>query len=104
MSSRSAHSRKYIEIRPSRCRQGLHTLTTGDTQICPRTLDVALRAVGGVLNAVDAVVGGKRGTPSASWRPPGHQLPHRYRDGLLRLQQYCHRARHAQKKFASAAR
>ena len=45
------HSRKYIEIVRRDVAHGLATLSTGDTQICPRSFEVALQAVGGVLES-----------------------------------------------------
>jgi len=47
-------------------------LSTGDTNFGPESLDVARKAAGGLLNAVDSVV--KRETKNAfcAVRPPGH--------------------------------
>src|SRR6266851_2470261 len=49
------HSRKYIEIVKRDVAGGARALSTGDTAIGPRSLEVALKAAGGILNAVDAV-------------------------------------------------
>src|SRR5439155_22597861 len=49
------HDRRYIELVKREVASGAHSLSTGDTQIGPRSLEVALKAVGGVLNAVDAI-------------------------------------------------
>ena len=48
------------------------TVRTGDTIVCPRSLDAALYAVGGVLNAVDAMCLGKVKNAFCLVRPPGH--------------------------------
>ncbi|NNE94356.1 MAG: histone deacetylase [Verrucomicrobiales bacterium] len=47
-------------------------LSTGDTNFGPRSLEIARKAAGGLLNAVDSVV--KRETKNAfcAVRPPGH--------------------------------
>src|SRR5436309_4174125 len=66
------HSRKYIDIVKRDVGRGPGTLSTGDTVIGPRSLEVALKAVGGVLNAVDAVVGRKAKNAFCAVRPPGH--------------------------------
>ncbi len=51
---------------------GLGYLSTGDTMVTPESLDVAEFAVGGVLNAVDAVMAGTIKNAFAAVRPPGH--------------------------------
>src|SRR5262245_66545106 len=51
------HGRKYIEIAKRDVSHGPGVLSTGDTEIGPRWLEVALKAGGGVLNAVDGVFG-----------------------------------------------
>src|SRR5882724_1579659 len=93
------HSRKYIEIARRDVARGLHTLTTGDTQICPRSLDVALRAVGGVLNAVDAVIERKARNAFCLVRPPGHHATIDTGMGFCVFNNIAIGARHAQKKF-----
>lgn len=50
---------------------GFHELSTGDTIISTRSLDAALRAAGGALNAVDAVMGGQVQNAFCIVRPPG---------------------------------
>src|SRR5438045_1079172 len=46
------HSPRYFEIVKSDVQHGLSDLSTGDTNICERSFDVALLAVGGVISAV----------------------------------------------------
>ena len=69
------HTRDYIvtvkrEI--GRLNRGVGALSTGDTTFSARSLDVALQAVGGVLNAVDAVFSGPSRSAFCAVRPPGH--------------------------------
>ena len=52
--------------------EGLAELSTGDTLVSPDSLEVALLAAGGVLEAVDAVVSGKVKSAFCAVRPPGH--------------------------------
>ncbi|OGV64886.1 MAG: histone deacetylase [Lentisphaerae bacterium RIFOXYC12_FULL_60_16] len=47
-------------------------LSTGDTDCCPRSFEVARLAVGGVLNAVEAVINGRVSNAFCAVRPPGH--------------------------------
>jgi acetoin utilization deacetylase AcuC-like enzyme len=66
------HTRDYLETAKRDVASGRGDLSTGDTSICPRSLDVALRAAGGVTNAVDAVMTGKLRNAFCAVRPPGH--------------------------------
>jgi acetoin utilization deacetylase AcuC-like enzyme len=44
----------------------------GDTYVAPRSYDAALRASGGLLQAVEAIIDGKVDNAFALVRPPGH--------------------------------
>ncbi|HYM12021.1 MAG TPA: histone deacetylase, partial [Bryobacterales bacterium] len=66
------HGRAYIQIVKRDVASGARELSTGDTAICERSLDGALYAVGGVLNAVDAVMAGQARNAFCVVRPPGH--------------------------------
>ena len=72
----ACHSREYIRIvkhdvgRLSAA--GLGELSTGDTIIGAQSLQVALKAAGGILNAVDAVMDGRARNAFCAVRPPGH--------------------------------
>ncbi|MBM3792368.1 MAG: histone deacetylase, partial [Acidobacteria bacterium] len=54
------------------CAAGRTRLSTGDTVVCPESYSIALQAAGGVLQAVDAVIGGKAKNAFCAVRPPGH--------------------------------
>ena len=66
------HSREYIELTERDVAANSRTLSTGDTTISARSREVALHAVGALLTAVDAVVGGKAKNAFCVVRPPGH--------------------------------
>jgi len=66
------HSRKYIQQAEREIHDGFHELSTGDTIISPKSLDAALRATGGALNAVDAIVEKRVSNAISIGRPPGH--------------------------------
>jgi len=66
------HSAGYVERARRDCRDGYGELSTGDTSVCECSYDVALRAAGGVLAAVDAVMSGSCRNAFCVVRPPGH--------------------------------
>jgi acetoin utilization deacetylase AcuC-like enzyme len=77
---------------------GFHELSTGDTIISPRSLDAALRATGGALNAVDAVMSGKAKNAFCIVRPPGHHATAIRGMGFCLFDNIAIAARYAQKK------
>ena len=58
-----------------------------DTIVSPGTMQAALRAAGGAVAAVDAVMQGWASAAFVAARPPGHHAEADPRDGLLLLQQ-----------------
>ena len=92
------HTRKYIEIAKDDVESGATDLSTGDTSICPRSWEVAVSAVGGVLNAVDAVVTGKVNNAFCAVRPPGHHACVSRGMGFCLFNNIAIGARHAQQK------
>ncbi|MHC4561941.1 MAG: histone deacetylase family protein [Planctomycetota bacterium] len=66
------HDEAYIQTAVRDIESGRSTLSTGDTEVCPESLEAARWAVGGVLAAVDAVVGGEVRRAFCAVRPPGH--------------------------------
>ncbi len=77
---------------------GAHELSTGDTDVGPRSFDVAVRAVGGVLNAVDAVIAGKAANAFCAVRPPGHHARPNGGMGFCIFNNIAIAARYAQRK------
>jgi acetoin utilization deacetylase AcuC-like enzyme len=67
-----SHTREYIRIVQRDVAGGYSSLSTGDTDICPRSFEVATRAVGVCLNAVDLVMSGQAPNAFCIVRPPGH--------------------------------
>ncbi|MDQ2899656.1 MAG: histone deacetylase, partial [Acidobacteriota bacterium] len=53
------HDRRYIDIVKRDVAAARTELSTGDTTISPRSLEVALHAAGTALNAIDLVLGGE---------------------------------------------
>jgi acetoin utilization deacetylase AcuC-like enzyme len=91
------HTRKYIETAKDDVESGLDDLSTGDTSICAKSYEVAVQAVGGVLNAVDAVFTGKAANAFCAVRPPGHHARPAQGMGFCLFNNIAIAARHAQK-------
>ncbi|HZI94685.1 MAG TPA: histone deacetylase [Patescibacteria group bacterium] len=66
------HSPAYIKRVEEYCRGGRAIIDSMDTEISPRSFDVALLAVGGALGAADAIMEGTVGQAFCAVRPPGH--------------------------------
>ena len=94
----ACHSRAYIQTVKREIAAGAHELSTGDTSVGPRTWDVALKAVGGVLNAVDAVVSRKAVNAFCAVRPPGHHARPEQGMGFCVFNNIALAARYAQRK------
>jgi acetoin utilization deacetylase AcuC-like enzyme len=96
------HAREYIEKVQREIAAGAHELSTGDTNVSRQSFDVALRAVGGVLNAVDAVVAGKAVNAFCAVRPPGHHARPAQGMGFCIFNNVAIAARYAQRKHGLA--
>lgn len=94
----ACHSREYIRTVERDVAAGFRDLSTGDTAISPRSLDVARRAAGGVLNAVDAVIEGKARNAFCVLRPPGHHARPNQGMGFCIFNNVAIAARYAQRK------
>jgi len=67
-----AHASLYVsEIFDASPAQGLHAVDP-DTNMCPHTLNAALRAAGAAVQATDLVLAGDAPTAFCCVRPPGH--------------------------------
>ncbi|MFZ4766986.1 MAG: histone deacetylase [Roseimicrobium sp.] len=95
------HDRAYLEIVQRDVAAGREHLSTGDTDICPRSLSVALRAVGGVVGAVDAVMNGKMRNAFCAVRPPGHHARPAQGMGFCLFNNVAIGARHAQERLGA---
>jgi acetoin utilization deacetylase AcuC-like enzyme len=92
------HTQKYLKIAKHDVDAGLPALSTGDTDIGRNSWDVASRAVGGVLNAVDAVISGEARNAFCAVRPPGHHASAGRGMGFCLFNNVAIAARYAQRK------
>jgi len=78
---------------------GAGRLSTGDTEISEYSLEVALKAAGGVLEAIDAVMRGGVTNAFCAVRPPGHHATPLRGMGFCIFNHIAIAARYAQKRF-----
>ena len=92
------HTAEYLALAHRDVREGRPHLSTGDTDITPNSWDVAARAAGGVLNAVDAVCSGEVGNAFCAVRPPGHHANINRGMGFCLFNNVALAARYAQQR------
>ncbi|MGE5340553.1 MAG: histone deacetylase [Candidatus Omnitrophota bacterium] len=93
------HEPAYIELVRRECEAGRGCLSTGDAAICKKSYDVARHAVGGVLDAVDAVFEKRIDRAFCAVRPPAHHASADKGMGFCLFNSIAVAARYAQKKY-----
>lgn len=68
----AVHTIHYIMRFDEACLSGMSEFEHSDNAICRDTFEAAFLAVGGVLNAIDAVIGKEVDNAFCAVRPPGH--------------------------------
>jgi len=92
------HTRPYLETARRDIASGRLWLSTGDTDIGPNSWEVAARAAGSVLNAVDAVLAGHARNAFCAVRPPGHHATASRGMGFCIFNNVALAARYAQRR------
>ncbi len=92
------HGRRYIQLAQREIASGARELSTGDTMVSPQSLDCALKAAGGIMNAVDAVIEGRARNAFCIVRPPGHHARPNQGMGFCIFNSIAVAARYAQRK------
>jgi acetoin utilization deacetylase AcuC-like enzyme len=95
------HTRQYIRTARHEVEEGFSELTTGDTSLSHETFDVALRAVGTVLHAVDLVFTGQAANAFCVVRPPGHHASANRGMGFCMFNNIACGARYAQRQHGA---
>ena len=90
------HAADYLQVVAADVAAGRSRLSTGDTPLSARSLEVARLAAGGVLAAVDAVFAGRVRNAFAVVRPPGHHATPDRGMGFCLFDNVALAARHAQ--------
>ncbi|MDA7757427.1 histone deacetylase [Opitutales bacterium] len=91
------HLPEYLAIAKKNILEGNKTLSTGDTQVCLDSWNVALGATGGLLHAIDRIFSGELKRAFSLSRPPGHHATPSRGMGFCLFNHVAIAARYAQK-------
>ena len=92
------HDPRYVENVLELIESGATNLAAGDVSVSKESGEVALRAVGGVIDTVDAVLTGRVQNAFCAVRPPGHHARPAAPMGFCIFNNVAIAARHAQKR------
>lgn len=97
----ACHTASYLKMVERDIAVGHRTLSTGDTEVGPHSLEAARRAAGGALNAVDSIFAGTSANAFCVVRPPGHHATPGRGMGFCIFNNVAIAARYAQKKHGA---
>jgi len=93
------HTLEYIKYADDACKQGRRYLHYSDTGISSSSYEAAVLAVGGVLEAIDAVMNKEVDNAFCAVRPPGHHALKNRATGFCLFNNVAIGARYLQKKY-----
>jgi acetoin utilization deacetylase AcuC-like enzyme len=93
------HTPDYLHHAEHEIRAGARKLSTGDTTVSARSWEVALRASGSLLNAVDAVMEQRVHNAFCLVRPPGHHATASRGMGFCLFNHIAIAARYTQRRW-----
>lgn len=94
------HEPAYVDLVRLACQEGLTFLGSQDTDICPDSYDVALLAVGAVVEACERVMAGDLQRAFCAVRPPGHHAERALAAGYCLFNNVAIAAEHLIRKHA----
>jgi acetoin utilization deacetylase AcuC-like enzyme len=92
----TVHDKALIDRLCTACSAGYEIFESPDNQMCSETFEIALLAVGGVLDAVNMVMEGKIDNVFCAVRPPGHHAEHNRAMGFCYFNNVAIAARYLQ--------
>ena len=95
----ACHDHAYFQLVQNEVAAGLSQLSTGDTDVCFDSFEVALFAAGGVCAMVDAVMLGEVDNGFCLVRPPGHHATRSQGMGFCLFNNIAVGARYAQQQY-----
>jgi acetoin utilization deacetylase AcuC-like enzyme len=98
----TVHPNEYVQRFEAACRAGKQTLDSPDNQMCPETYEVALLAVGGILETCRQLMEGALDNAFCAVRPPGHHAEVNRAMGFCYFNNVAVAARYLQKQWGIA--
>ncbi|UCF91707.1 MAG: histone deacetylase [Desulfobacterales bacterium] len=95
----TVHTKEYIQRFEAACRSQTPVFDSPDNQMCPETYEIALLAVGGVLDVVHQLMAGTLDNAFCAVRPPGHHAEIDRAMGFCYFNNVAIAARYLQKQW-----
>jgi acetoin utilization deacetylase AcuC-like enzyme len=95
----TVHPRAYMERLEKACMNGESEFDGPDNQMCRATFQIALLAVGGILETVDLLMSGEIDNAFCAVRPPGHHAEPNYAMGFCYFNNVAIAAKYLQTRW-----